>query len=44
MGQAIVKFSNDWRGFMNCAKFEKLFEIEHHGKKEWNAQKKKSWP
>lgn len=39
MGQAIVKFSNDWRGFMNCAEFEKLFEIEHHGKKEWNAQK-----
>ena len=24
---------------MNCAKFEKLFEIEHHSKKEWNAQK-----
>ena len=24
---------------MNCAEFEKLFEIEHHGKKEWNAQK-----
>ncbi|KAF3943178.1 hypothetical protein CMV_030234 [Castanea mollissima] len=39
MGQAIVKFSNDWRGFMNCAEFEKLFEIEHRGKKEWNAQK-----
>ena len=39
MGQAIVNFSNDWRGFMNCAEFEKLFEIEHHGKKEWNAQK-----
>ena len=39
MGQAIVNFSNDWRGFMNCAEFEKLFEIEHHGKNEWNAQK-----
>ena len=24
---------------MNCAEFEKLFEIEHHGKKERNAQK-----
>ncbi|GMY32104.1 factor of DNA methylation 1-like [Fagus crenata] len=39
MGQAIVKFSQDWKGFMNCSEFEKLFETEHRGKKDWHAQK-----
>ncbi|KAK9988501.1 hypothetical protein SO802_028740 [Lithocarpus litseifolius] len=39
IGQAIVKFSNDWKGFMNCSEFEKFFETEHCGKKEWYAQK-----
>ncbi|XP_023919586.2 factor of DNA methylation 1 isoform X2 [Quercus suber] len=39
IGQAIVKFSNDWKGFMNCSEFEKFFETEHCGKKEWHAQK-----
>ncbi|KAM3694973.1 hypothetical protein ACB098_07G094600 [Castanea mollissima] len=39
IGQAIVKFTNDWKGFMNCSEFEKFFETEHCGKKEWYAQK-----
>ncbi|KAK2644749.1 hypothetical protein Ddye_019944 [Dipteronia dyeriana] len=36
--QAIVKFNCDWNGFMNATEFEKSFETEHRGKKDWNAQ------
>ncbi|KAK4846197.1 hypothetical protein QYF36_014247 [Acer negundo] len=36
--QAIVKFNYDWNGFMDATEFEKSFETEHRGKKDWNAQ------
>lgn len=35
--QAIVKFNNDWTGFMNATEFEKAFETNHRSKKEWTA-------
>ncbi|XP_021648568.2 factor of DNA methylation 1 [Hevea brasiliensis] len=38
-GQAVVKFNNDWNGFVNATQFEKSFETLHHGKKDWKAQK-----
>ncbi|XP_062176533.1 factor of DNA methylation 1-like [Alnus glutinosa] len=37
--QAIVKFNNDWNGFMNATEFEKSFETEHCSKKDWNERK-----
>jgi hypothetical protein len=37
--QAVVKFNNDWNGFMNATEFEKSFETEHCSKKEWNERK-----
>ncbi|KAK9281822.1 hypothetical protein L1049_004728 [Liquidambar formosana] len=37
--QAIVKFNNDWTGFMNATEFEKSFETDHCSKREWDAQK-----
>ncbi|XP_041001106.1 factor of DNA methylation 1 [Juglans microcarpa x Juglans regia] len=37
--RAVVKFNNDWNGFMNATEFEKSFETEHCSKKDWNAQK-----
>lgn len=36
--QAIVKFNNDWNGFMNATEFEKSFESEHRSKKDWTAR------
>ncbi|GAV72363.1 XS domain-containing protein/zf-XS domain-containing protein, partial [Cephalotus follicularis] len=39
VSEAIVTFNNDWNGFMNATEFEKAFETEHHGKKDWSAQK-----
>ncbi|KAH7564656.1 hypothetical protein JRO89_XS09G0002500 [Xanthoceras sorbifolium] len=38
--QAIVKFNNDWNGFMNATEFESSFETEHRGKRDWNAQRR----
>ncbi|KAI8529381.1 hypothetical protein RHMOL_Rhmol12G0221200 [Rhododendron molle] len=37
--QAVVRFDNDWTGFKNAMLFEKSFETNHHGKKDWTAQK-----
>ncbi|KAE8009022.1 hypothetical protein FH972_005480 [Carpinus fangiana] len=37
--QAVVKFNNDWNGFMNATEFEKSFETEHCSKKDWNERK-----
>ncbi|GAV72369.1 XS domain-containing protein/XH domain-containing protein/zf-XS domain-containing protein [Cephalotus follicularis] len=39
VSEAIVTFNNDWNGFVNATEFEKAFETEHHGKKDWSAQK-----
>ncbi|CAL9010807.1 unnamed protein product [Prunus brigantina] len=36
---AVVCFSKDWSGFGNATDFEKMFETECHGKKDWNARK-----
>lgn len=34
-GFAIVDFNNNWEGFNNAMAFEKAFEIDHHGKRDW---------
>nr|QDC18035.1 involved in de novo 2-like A [Hypericum perforatum] len=34
-GTAIVEFNRDWPGFHNALSFEKAYEADHHGKKEW---------
>ncbi|XP_043696157.1 factor of DNA methylation 1-like [Telopea speciosissima] len=36
IGYAIVDFSKDWTGFKDAIEFEKAFEADHHGKKDWN--------
>ncbi|XP_057967464.1 factor of DNA methylation 1 isoform X2 [Malania oleifera] len=38
--EAVVKFCNDWTGFLNAIEFERSFEAIHHSKKEWDARKK----
>nr|QDC18030.1 factor of DNA methylation 1-like C [Hypericum perforatum] len=35
---AIVRFDGDWNGFMKSAEFEKSFETEKHGKRNWIEQ------
>uniref|UniRef100_A0A2P2ISJ1 Uncharacterized protein MANES_04G103800 n=1 Tax=Rhizophora mucronata TaxID=61149 RepID=A0A2P2ISJ1_RHIMU len=37
--QAIVRFNSDWNGFRNATAFEKSFEADHHGKKDWKERK-----
>ncbi|KAJ7975729.1 factor of DNA methylation 1-like [Quillaja saponaria] len=37
--QAVVEFNNDWNGFVNATDFEKTFDAEHHGKKNWVSGK-----
>ncbi|CAH2075769.1 unnamed protein product, partial [Thlaspi arvense] len=39
IGQAVVKFGNDWTSFKNAMEFEKSFEADHQSKKEWLALK-----
>ncbi|XP_023904334.1 factor of DNA methylation 4 [Quercus suber] len=34
-GFAIVEFKNDWAGFNNAMSFEKSFEVEHCGKRDY---------
>ncbi|XP_055831162.1 factor of DNA methylation 4-like isoform X2 [Solanum dulcamara] len=36
-GYAIVEFKGDWSGFMNAIAFEKAFELDKHGKRDWNS-------
>ncbi|KAL5711441.1 hypothetical protein ACHQM5_021897 [Ranunculus cassubicifolius] len=36
-GTAIVEFNKDWPGFHNAMSFEKSYEADHHGKKDWHA-------
>ncbi|EEF35059.1 factor of DNA methylation 1 [Ricinus communis] len=38
-GQAVLKFNDDWNGFMNATEFEKSFETLHHSKKDWKERK-----
>ncbi|KAL5567530.1 hypothetical protein UlMin_024105 [Ulmus minor] len=35
---ALVKFDKDWCGFSDAIRFEKAYEADHHGKKEWYAK------
>ncbi|KAK4425176.1 protein INVOLVED IN DE NOVO 2 [Sesamum alatum] len=37
-GTAIVEFLKDWSGFTNAMSFEKFYEANHHGKKNWLAK------
>lgn len=34
-GFAIVEFNKGWEGFRNAMAFEKAFEIDRHGKRDW---------
>lgn len=34
---AMVEFKRDWSGFYNAVMFEKEFEVDHHGKKDYFA-------
>lgn len=36
-GTALVEFNKDWSGFGNAMSFEKAYEADHHGKREWKA-------
>ncbi|KAA8534199.1 hypothetical protein F0562_031607 [Nyssa sinensis] len=36
-GSAAVEFNKDWSGFNNAMLFEKAYEADHHGKKDWQA-------
>lgn len=38
-GQAIVKFNSDWKGYLIATEFDRAFELENHGKKQWIVQK-----
>ncbi|KAK9159846.1 hypothetical protein Syun_006187 [Stephania yunnanensis] len=38
-GKAIVEFNKDWPGFNNAMSFEKYFETNHQGKRDWYARK-----
>lgn len=37
-GYAIVEFNKDWPGLHNAMSFEKAYEADHHGKKDWYAK------
>ncbi|KAH9702104.1 protein involved in de novo 2 [Citrus sinensis] len=36
-GCAVVEFHKDWPGLHNAMSFEKAYEADHHGKKDWYA-------
>lgn len=40
-GFAIVEFKKDWDGFQNAMAFEKAFEVENHGRKDWYTVRRK---
>ncbi|KAH6828371.1 hypothetical protein C2S53_014147 [Perilla frutescens var. hirtella] len=40
-GSAIVEFTKDMKGFENAMAFEKYFEMNHHGKRDWYARRHK---
>ncbi|XP_054781817.1 factor of DNA methylation 5-like isoform X1 [Prosopis cineraria] len=39
--QAVVKFSDDWSGFLNTRDFDKSFGTKHCGKTDWELQNMK---
>lgn len=38
-GFAIVHFTKNWEGFKNALAFEKAFEADNHGKRDWYARR-----
>lgn len=40
-GFAIVEFGKDWDRFKNAMAFEKAFEVENHGRKDWYTVRQK---
>ncbi|KAK2643022.1 hypothetical protein Ddye_024785 [Dipteronia dyeriana] len=38
-GYAVVEFDKEWAGFKDAIIFEKSFEVDHHGKKDYYAEK-----
>ncbi|XP_055811297.1 uncharacterized protein LOC129881012 isoform X2 [Solanum dulcamara] len=40
-GIALVEFKKDWFGFSNAISFEKAYEADDHGKKNWEANNDK---
>ncbi|KAL5747852.1 hypothetical protein ACOSP7_024868 [Xanthoceras sorbifolium] len=38
-GYAVVEFDKDWAGFKDAIMFEKSFEVDHHGKKDYYSAK-----
>ncbi|CAJ1941947.1 unnamed protein product [Sphenostylis stenocarpa] len=41
-GTALVEFNKDWPGLQNALAFERAYELDHHGKKDWfvNSEQK----
>ncbi|KAJ9698427.1 hypothetical protein PVL29_007490 [Vitis rotundifolia] len=39
-GFAIVEFERDWPGFTNAIAFDKAFEADHRGKRDWKTAKR----
>ncbi|XP_015956518.1 protein INVOLVED IN DE NOVO 2 [Arachis duranensis] len=37
-GTALVEFNKNWPGFDNALAFERAYETDHHGKKDWFAK------
>lgn len=40
-GKAVVEFGNDWNGFANAIKFQKSYESQHQGKKDYTVAQHK---
>ncbi|XP_015931501.1 protein INVOLVED IN DE NOVO 2 isoform X1 [Arachis duranensis] len=36
-GTALVEFNNNWLGLDDALRFERAYELDHHGKKDWLA-------
>lgn len=41
-GAAVVEFNKSWLGLHNALAFERAYELDHHGKKDWFAHTEKS--
>ncbi|PWA61112.1 domain XH [Artemisia annua] len=35
---AVIDFGKDWLGFYNAMRFEKAYEVDHHGKEDWISE------
>nr|DAD26436.1 TPA_asm: hypothetical protein HUJ06_027904 [Nelumbo nucifera] len=40
-GTALVEFNKNWPGFNDAMSFEKAFQADHHGKKDWYARERR---